>query len=214
MAQCNAIILVGSRYHEPWFGGELLMRLLAEEDIAAIRTDQGSILTSERLTDTDLVVFYCEGRWDAQEPASRRLTVEQEAELVQYVEGGGGFLGVHGATVFTEDYQQYRQMIGGHFNRHGPMREFTVTVDASAHPVTEGIGDYSVFDEPYEVERYPGSELLLSGHWDGRTWPLGWAKVHGEGRVCYLANGHDARSLETAEVQQLLRNAARWCKRG
>ena len=72
-----------------WFGGETLMNLLSQEGIASIRTDQGSILQPDRLAKTDLLVFYCEGRWDGDEPASRRLTPDQEEALVQYVEGGG-----------------------------------------------------------------------------------------------------------------------------
>lgn len=213
MRNLDAVVLVGSRYHDPWLGGGLLKQLLKAEGLAAMCTDQGSILTPERLTRIDLVVFYCEGRWDAEEPASRRLTPAQEAALVDYVQGGGGFLGVHGATVFREEYARYRKLLGGHFMGHGPMREFTVTVETPGHPVTEGVSAYTVFDEPYEVERYPGSTLLLAGEWAGDKHPLGWARTAGTGRVCYLANGHDKRSLETLPVQRLFRNAARWCRR-
>ena len=213
MSESKAIILVGSRWHNPWEGGEILMNLLAEEGISAIRTDQGSVLDPARLAETSLVVFYCEGRWDANEPASRRLTPQQEAELVNYVKRGGGFVGVHGAAVFRHDYELYPELLGGMFIKHPKMCEFTVKVENRSHPITQGVSDYSILDEPYIVDWYPGSELLLSGDWDGEKHPLGWAKEYGKGRVCYLANGHDRRSLETPEFQRLFRNAARWCAR-
>jgi len=211
MAEPKAVIVVGSRWHNPWEGGEILTNLLGDAGISVIRTDQGSILGPARLAETSLVVFYCEGRWDSQEPASRRLTPEQEAELVGFVKNGGGFLGLHGAAVFTDEYELYLEMIGGRFVGHPTMCEFTVKIHNREHPVTQDVSDYSVMDEPYIVDRHPGSELLLTGDWDGEIHPLGWAKTYGEGRVCYLANGHDRRSLDTPECQQLFRNAARWC---
>jgi len=212
--KAKAIIVVGSRWHIPWEGGEVLADLLDAEGMSTVRTDQGSILTMERLRETDLVVFYCEGRWDSQDPASRRLTPNQEAALVVYVEQGGSFLGVHGATVFREEYSLYPDMLGGRFVSHAAYSEFPVRIRDTAHAVTQGVGDYSVMDEPYVVERYPGSDVLLTGAWDGDAHPLGWVKHHGKGRVCYLANGHDRASLDHPEVQRLLRNAARWCAGG
>jgi len=211
MATSKAIVLVGSRWHDPWVGGEILKRLLQDVGLASLRTDQGSILTPERLAQTPLVVFYCDGRWIPDDPESRRLTPEQEANLVRYVTAGGGLLGVHGAAVFREEYAQYPQMLGGRFLRHDKQGEFTVKIQNPNHPITRGVSDYAVFDEPYEVEWYPGSELLLAGEWGGQRRPLGWAKSHCQGRVCYLANGHDKRSLEHPAFQQLFRNAARWC---
>ncbi|MEW6357730.1 MAG: ThuA domain-containing protein [Planctomycetota bacterium] len=207
----RAIILVGSRWHIPWEGGEILSNLLASEGFSTTRTDQGSILEPARLRDTALVVFYCEGRWDAKDPASRRLTPAQEADLVAFVENGGGFLGVHGATVFRDEYTRYPRMIGGTFVNHAKFSEFPVRILNREHPVTQGVGDYSVQDEPYVVDRYPGSDVLLVGEWDGKDHPFGWVKGCGKGRVCYLANGHDRRSLDHPAVQRLLRNAARWC---
>ncbi|NOZ21218.1 MAG: ThuA domain-containing protein [Planctomycetes bacterium] len=207
----QAIILVGSRWHIPWEGGEILSNLLAEEGISSTRTDQGSILEPERLAETDLVVFYCEGRWVGDDPASRRLTPAQEADLVAYVEKGGGFLGVHGATVFREEYALYPEMIGGRFVTHAKFTEFPVRIVDREHPVTQGVEDYTVMDEPYIVDRTTDSDVLLAGVWDGEDHPFGWVKTHGKGRVCYLANGHDRRSLDHPSVQRLLRSAARWC---
>lgn len=211
MASEHAIILVGSRHHNPWEGGELIAERLREAGFDSIRTDQGSILEPDRLADTRLVVFYCEGRWQADEPASRRLTPAQEAHLADFVRRGGGFLGLHGATVFGDEYPVYLEMIGGRFRHHAAYTELVVQVHDHEHPVTEGVADFSVRDEPYVVDRYPGSEVLLTGDWDDTSHPLGWARTYGQGRVCYLANGHDRNALDAPEVRKLIRNAARWC---
>jgi type 1 glutamine amidotransferase len=211
MKDSHAIILVGSRYHIPWEGGELLAKRLEEVGIDSIRTDQGSVLEPGRLAGTDLVVFYCEGRWQSEEPASRRLTPAQEANLADFVRNGGGFLGVHGATVFRDEYRVYPELIGGRFKHHAAYTEFVVHVHDHEHPVTSGVTDFSVKDEPYLVDRYPGSDVLLTGEWDEAVHPLGWAKTYGDGRVCYLANGHDQNSLDAPMVRRLIRNAARWC---
>jgi uncharacterized protein len=129
------------------------------------------------------------------------------------VEQGGGFLGIHGATVFRDEYQVYPRMIGGRFERHDKYGPMTVHVADREHPVTSGVEDFTVEDEPYIVERYDGSDVLLTGDWDGTVHPLGWVKDYGKGRVCYLASGHDQKSLDYPEFAKLIRNAARWCAR-
>ncbi|MBN1558403.1 MAG: ThuA domain-containing protein [Lentisphaerae bacterium] len=214
MSHPAAIILVGSRWHIPWEGGELIAQRLEETGMNSLRTDQGSILEPERLAGTSLVVFYCEGRWNPPDPASRRLTPQQERDLAAYVREGGGFLGIHGATVFRDEYTVYPELIGGRFTHHDTFSRFTVHVHDPDHPITRGVGDFAVEDEPYVVDRYPGSDVLLSGDWDGAAHPLGWVKPYGKGRVCYLANGHDQRSLDVPEFRKLICNAAAWCAGG
>ena len=118
MTKHDAIVMVGSRWHIPWEGGEILSGLLDDEGLTCLRTDQGSVLAPERLAATSLVVFYCEGRWDPRDPASRRLTPGQETELAAYVRNGGGFLAIHGATVFRDEYHVYPELVGGRFSSH------------------------------------------------------------------------------------------------
>jgi len=211
MPDPKALILVGSRYHTPAQNGDFLAKLFAEAGIASVVTDQGAALRRDVLKDMSLVVFYCEGIWQKDHPETRRLWPEQEKELLDFVKAGGGFLGIHGAVCFDEMNQPYLDMIGGRFVSHPARCEFTVKVEDSHHPVTQGVEDYTIYDEPYVVDRYPGSHVLLTGDWDGEVHPLGWVKTYGEARVCYLANGHEMRSLETPAYQRLCKNAARWC---
>ena len=44
----------------------------------------------------------------------------------------------------------------------------------------------------------------------GGTYPLGWTRKYGDGNVYVLLLGHDGRSFETPEFQQLVLNGVDW----
>jgi type 1 glutamine amidotransferase len=44
----------------------------------------------------------------------------------------------------------------------------------------------------------------------GGTFPLGWTRKYGEGKVFVLLLGHDARSFQTPAFQQLVLNGVDW----
>jgi type 1 glutamine amidotransferase len=44
----------------------------------------------------------------------------------------------------------------------------------------------------------------------GGTFPLGWTRKYGEGKVFALLLGHDARSFQTPAFQQIVLNGVDW----
>ena len=209
----DAIVIVGSKWHDPEFGGQFLCQQIAETGLSAAATQDRDAVLADRIRGKKLAVFYCEGHG---EPEGRGwMTDDHERAVVEFVREGGGFIGVHGATVWFKDNPHYTEMIGGTFQGHGKFAEFPVKVVNRQHPITAGVEDYTVEDEPYVVE--PGEnigDLLLTGEFDGKSNPLGWAKEFGKGRVVYLANGHDRRSLDMPAFKRLFANAVRWvCRR-
>jgi hypothetical protein len=44
----------------------------------------------------------------------------------------------------------------------------------------------------------------------GGTFPLGWMRLYGEGRVLVLLRGHDGRSVQSFASQQLALNGVDW----
>jgi type 1 glutamine amidotransferase len=44
----------------------------------------------------------------------------------------------------------------------------------------------------------------------GGTFPLGWTRAYGAGRVFVLLLGHDGRSFQTPAFQQLVLNGVEW----
>ncbi|WP_415379101.1 ThuA domain-containing protein [Halosimplex sp. TS25] len=152
------------------------------------------------------------------------LTDEQLDALLEHVEDGGGYVGVHCASDLTsvapddpdevidhvdEPFPEFRELIGGHFLTHPEDSEFGVDVVAD-HAITEGVDDFTVFDEPYQVEWDDDVQVLARmDHPDLDDYPVVWTN-QSEGRVAYISLGHTDEALEHESFVALLRNAVDW----
>ena len=83
-----------------------------------------------------------------------------------------------------------------HANWHPPGGTFTVNIDDSDHPITQGVEDFEVEDEIYMSAYDPYIHILASAEWSEKQHPLAWVKSYGDGRVFYTALGHGPGTFE------------------
>jgi uncharacterized protein len=91
------------------------------------------------------------------------------------------------------------QMLGGHWvqgrTMHPKQDLFTVVVHDGAHPIVEGLSDFTVFDERYcYLHTNPDITVMCEQVTDGRLHPIVWGRESGLGRVVYEGLGHETRS--------------------
>jgi predicted dehydrogenase len=129
--------------------------------------------------------------------------------LIRFVEKGGGLVGLHGGNNCFKDREDFGQLIGSRFIKHGPVTEFIVRPIDQTHPVTTRTGEYRVTDELYLNEPKADYQPLAVAYWQGTDQVMAYARKAGDGRVVYLANGHDERSVNHRHVQRLLERALR-----
>src|SRR5262249_4112798 len=143
------------------------------------------------------------------------MTPEQEKAVVDFVEGGGGFLNLHNALGLYPEGGQYLKLAGGPYPGHRPLEPFRVEVVDADHPITHGVTAFTVADEQHapEYDRDKVHLLLRARSDDGKETAAGWACEPGRGRLCHLAPGHTREALLQPMYQRLLRNAVRWCLR-
>ena len=205
MPQAKGILLTNvdpMGYHAlPENSERLAEHLRTEADIEIAVTDELERLADPALRELDFVLnntFRVE------------LTPEQEAGLLAFVEAGGGFLGLHTATITFAPNFGYHFMIGGRFKGHGPFREFLVEVRDDAHPITRGMADFRIEDELYVCARDPHMRVLATAAEHGVDEPIVWVRDYGAGRVVYNALGHDVRAYTNPHFLELTRRAALW----
>lgn len=158
------------------------------------------------------------------------LLPEQREALRDYIEAGGGFIGIHAAGDGSHaDWSWYQDnILGTAFTGHTLIphkQEATIALQVD-HPVISGLPPrWQHYDEWYAFDRTPaasGATVLATV--DESTYkpgkfsmtpdhPIIWAKDLGKGRALYSALGHSARSFETPEYRQLLTQAIRWTGR-
>ena len=152
------------------------------------------------------------------------LTDDQLDGLTSFVESSS-YLGLHCAADLTstsdgeggidprdEPFTELRELLGGHFLDHPKQSTFNVTIMDDSHSVTEGIEDFEVFDEPYQVDCDEDDVRVLArmNHPELTDYPVVWVRDYGEGRVCYSSLGHTSEAFENEMYRRILKNAVRW----
>jgi type 1 glutamine amidotransferase len=134
-----------------------------------------------------------------------------------FVNGGGGFVGVHSATDTLYTWPEYGNLVGAYFREHPWTQAATVIVEDSAHPAVSGIGGTFVIDEEfYTFQENPRGRvrvlLSLDASSVGATgdYPLAWTRTMGQGRVYYNALGHFAATWADGRFVTQIRAALRW----
>ena len=209
----KVLVLSGSNHNFAESAQTIYEALSTQDDLTVTLSDDKAILTSPKLSEFEVIVFGTgftravrqEDGSIAREPD---LTPDQEAGLLQFVQGGKGLVGMHGTAWWIGG--EAVNLIGGHANWHPPGLTFTVNIDDAEHPVTQDLSDFEVEDEIYISAHEPTLHILASAEWHGKAHPMAWVKSYGSGRVFYTTLGHTADTFRRPAMQQLLAQGTRW----
>ena len=80
------------------------------------------------------------------------LTDSQKGALIDFVKGGGGFIGVHCAALTLYNYPEFGEMLGAYFRQAIQQNHvFVLKVEDTDHPATRMLGDsWPIVDELYQ----------------------------------------------------------------
>ncbi len=150
-------------------------------------------------------------------------TLAQEA-FKAYIEGGGGYVGVHAASDTEYDWPWYGQLVGAYFESHPHIQEAVVRVVDRTHPSTRHLPEaWARTDEWYNFHANPRlhnvhvlavlDETTYEGGKMGEDHPIAWYHTVGEGRAWYTAMGHTKESYAEPLFQQHLLGGILWAAR-
>lgn len=151
----------------------------------------------------DALILYLEPRNDKPE----RLKA-----LIDYVNQGGGLVGVHNTCAGFEGEKIFVELIGGQFKSHGS-GWFTAkhVKGCEDHPALGGIPEFEVWDETYVHKNLNKDRKDLQYRDEkGRQEPWTWIREQGKGRVFYTAYGHDGRAWGHRHFQRMITAATLW----
>lgn len=217
----SALVLIdGTDIHHDLFGAALTLQSIGLA--AGVRTGRGVgmqrfVDPREETANVDAYVLYTAGG---------AFGPDQQAALADAVAGGKGLLALHASCVLSDDESDRTmvELLGCRYLSHGPGHHegtYEVYVDDD-HPITNGVRDFTLFDEYYEIDidnngnyengiSNTGIKVLA---WrdapGGRTEPVLYVREYGLGRVCYFALGHDMRAWGQPMFQRIVRQAIRW----
>jgi len=196
----------GPDFHPTEPAGKILETLLKSDGRFELeKSNNLDVFTNLPSRNYSAVVVYTTGFYND-------LTPEREKGLLEFIQKGGGFVGIHSATDSFRSSRAYIDMIGGEFLTHPPQQEFKVFIAEREHYLTIRMPDFDIYDEMYHLQNYDPSKVKLLAYtiWQGKQMPMAYAREYGKGRVVYLANGHSLQVWNHPEFQKLLIRAIAW----
>lgn len=212
MTKKRALILLGGMWHDfDGFARSMCPLLEAAGWQVEISYDL-QLLTRLDSQPCDLVLNYtCFAKHAAglENSGPEGMSKAQIEGLTRWVRGGGAFLSAHASSVLGESGAGLAELTGGFFVEHPPACTFMVHPVYGAHPITDGIEAFSVYDEMY-IERCDSVDVHLLAVAQGVAYPLVWSKTEGRGRVAHIALGHSDAVWELSPYRQLMLQTVGW----
>ena len=241
----RVLALIGDRYHNPDYIRVSLDRVFGDLKLPVDYTISYEKLSRDLLKNYQLFVCLRDGMiWpngylgpDAYESYEHDLenasefsqpkpqtwmTEEQGAAVKDFVTNGNGFYSLHNNSHVSLSSKNYREVMGGAYIGHPPLRPFQVRVVNKDHPITQGVEPFIVNDEQHYVEYDKDRKhiLLESENIDGLGYEnlgtksvAGWAYEFGKGRVVFTAVGHTNHAMWIPSYLRLQKQAVQWLLR-
>jgi type 1 glutamine amidotransferase len=184
----------------------------------AVHSEDIAVFEAESLRRFDAVCFLnttgelfappdLDKRPPEQQQAARQREARLKKNLMDFVETGGGFVGIHAATDTFYQWPEYGQLIGGYFDGHPWHEEVLIHNEEREHPINaalEGanlviVDEIYQFKEPYSRRQ---QRVLLSLdtskvdmnkpgiHRTDGDFAVSWVREARRGRVFYCSLGH------------------------
>ena len=145
------------------------------------------------------------------------LDAAQQAAMEGFVQGGGGFVGVHAAADTEYDWAWYGRLVGAYFKSHPPGLQTTrVQPEHDGRPVG---ARWPITDEIYNYRTNPRGQVRVTATVDERDYaggqmgadhPIAWCHRFDGGRSWYTGLGHDAKVYGDAQVLAHLARGLRY----
>ncbi|MEV4019670.1 ThuA domain-containing protein [Nonomuraea angiospora] len=192
-------------------GIQAIRDLGAANDFAVDATEDSNAFTTANLAQYKAVVFLS--------TTGDVLNDNQQAAFQTYVDGGGGYVGVHSAADTEYSWPYYGQLMGAWFNNHPAIQQATVRNEDRAHAATAHLGTtWSRTDEWYNYRTNPRPNVrvlqsLDEGSYSGGGMgdhPITWCHPQSSGRAFYTGLGHTQESYADPNFRTLLLGGIRY----
>ncbi len=218
---------------QPSHAEKILARIGEKKNWSFEFSKDGSKFSEDYLKQFSTVIFYTTGDLTKtgkdEQPA---MTHDGVRALFAYINGGGGFIGLHCASdTFHKmgNIPRYHShncendficLLGGEFNGHGKQQTATNYVINPKFPGYENIGEsFSLHEEWYALKNINPdlhalqvieTDGMKGGMYDRPDFPIAWARMEGKGRVYYNAMGHREDVWDGELFQNMIIGAVKW----
>lgn len=192
---------LGFRHANIPLGVDAIRALGAKNGFAVDATEDSAAFSSANLSRYKVVVFLS--------TTGDILNEEQQQVFKDYLLGGGGFVGIHGAlfgpSACEDQWAWYGELCCVSFKNHSAVVPARVEVEDRTNPSTAGLPEgWLRSDEWYNYQGNPRGQAHVLATVDESTYkggtvgpdhPVAWCKPVGKGIMWYTAMGHTEESF-------------------
>ncbi|MYV51749.1 ThuA domain-containing protein [Streptomyces sp. SID3212] len=202
----------GFRHDSIPAGTQAIRDLGAANNFTVTATEDSNAFTTANLAGFKAVVFLS--------TTGDVLNATQQSAFQSYVDGGGGYLGIHAAADTEYDWPQYEQIAGAWFKSHPAIQQATLRTEDRANAATSHLGQtWSRTDEWYNYRTNPRNNVKVLQNLDEGSYsggemsgdhPITWCHPQGNGRSFYTGLGHTQESYADPTFRTLLLGGIRY----
>jgi type 1 glutamine amidotransferase len=201
----------GFRHDSIPAGIQAIRELGTANGFTVTATEDSAVFTTSQLANYKAVVFLS--------TTGDVLNASQQTAMESYINGGGGYAGIHAAADTEYDWPFYGQLVGAWFRSHPAIQQVTTKVADRAHPATSHLGQTWVrTDELYNYRTNPRPAVRVLSTLDETTYtggdmgdhPITWCHPQGSGRSFYTGFGHTIGSYTEAAFRTQLLGGIRY----
>ncbi|MPZ95901.1 MAG: carbohydrate-binding protein [Propionibacteriales bacterium] len=202
----------GFRHDSIPTGIATIQELGRENGFVAVPTEDATVFNDDNLSQYAAVIFLS--------TTGDVLNADQQAAFERYVQGGGGFMGIHAAADTEYEWPFYGELVGSYFQSHPAIQQATVKVADRVHPSTKHLDDRWVrTDEWYDYRANPRGDVHVLATLDETTYqngsmgsdhPIAWCQDFQGGRSWYTGGGHTKESYGEVDFRKHLLGGLKW----
>jgi len=195
----------GFRHNSIEAGKAAIIKLGKQNNFKVDTTEDASVFYSTSLSKYKAVIFL--------NTTGDVLNPYQKNDFKNFIQAGGGFVGIHAATDTEYNWPWYGKMVGAYFMDHPDIQQARL-YRAAKHELNEMLPEeWMRTDEWYNFKDInPDINVLLwidessyEGGKNGEYHPISWWHNYEGGRAFYTAMGHTEETYtEEIFLQQLL----------
>ena len=140
------------------------------------------------------------------------LTEDIIKQFEDYADNKNGLIFLHAGAVLCKHSQIIKNIAGCSFDNH-PEQCTVDHVITAAHPIADGVSDFSEKDEHYFIDfTATDADIFLESRSAHGIQPAGYTRINNNGgRICVLTPGHNLSVFQNEEYKKIIKNAVNWC---
>lgn len=156
---------------------------------------------------------------------TQEISEQRRQHFLELLDRGVGLVVLHHAMAAFNEWPEFRKICGAAYRlkdteEDGVLHpksqweigvEMPLHVEDPAHPIMDGVQDFTVVDETYKgYDLEPDNHLLLSCSEPRSQREVAWARKYGNAKVCTIQPGHGPTIYGDENYRRMVAQAILW----